>query len=131
MSKSEVPPISIKARLPANRDKADLTQHEVTIKSIEEDGTDIKYKIGVYALTDAKDRLVYVTWCEEAHDLMVAKGIVNNYQASKDLLLSMLKGAPKSTFKTAIEKHGCDTADGFDDCMCSLAQSFFNEDSIN
>ena len=52
-------------------------QHEVTIKTNEgEEGSDIKYKVSIYALTNAKDRLVFVTWCEEAHDLMVSKRIV-------------------------------------------------------
>ena len=62
---------------------------------------------------------------------MVAKGIVSDFQACEDLLLSMLKGAPKSTFKAAIEKRGCEIEDQFDSCMLALAKLLFSEECIN
>ena len=56
MSKSEGLPISTKDKLPENRGKADLMQHEVAIKSTEsENGSDIKNKASIWALTNAKD----------------------------------------------------------------------------
>ena len=82
-------------------------------------------------LTNSKDRLVYVTWHKEDHDLMVAKCAVSNFQDYKDLLLRTLKGVQNSTFKAAADKHGFETADQFDSWMFTLAKLFFSEECIN
>ena len=82
-------------------------------------------------LTNSKDRLVYVTWHKEDHDLMVAKCAVSNFQDYKDLLLRTLKGVQNSTFKAAADKHGFETADQFDSWMFTLAKLFFSEERVN
>ena len=103
-------------------------QHQVAIKANEgENGSDIKHEASICALTNAKDRLVFATWCEESHSLMVAKGIANNFQVCEDLLLSMMKGVTKPTFKAAADEHGCETVDKFDSCVLALAELLFSE----
>ena len=57
MSKSEGPSINIKDKLPENREKADLMQHEVAMKAPEdEDASDAKHEVSMHALSNAKDR---------------------------------------------------------------------------
>ena len=107
-------------------------QHEEITKDIEgKKASDTKHKTSMRAVTNAKNRLVFAAWHEKAHDLMAAKGVIGNFQACEDLLLSMLKEVPNHTFKIAVDKHGCGTADQFDNCMLALAKLFFNEDFID
>ena len=58
--------------LKAGKVRSDATQSSK--KAPEgEDASDTKHKAIMHSLTNVKDRLVFVTWCEEARDLMVEK----------------------------------------------------------
>ena len=104
-------------------------QNELIAKATEgENASDVKCKISMCVLTNARNKLVFVTWFEESHGLMVTKGIAGNFQACKALILGMLKGAHKSDFKTAVDKCGCGTVDPFDDFLLVLAKLFFGKD---